>query len=63
MYKAERDAYKFHSVQASNLTISTFQSMYKTERDKFKVYNFQFNKEHILEHVQSWKEKHLIGLL
>ena len=53
VYKAERDTYKFHSVQSSNLTISTFQSMYKAERDKFKVYNFQFNKKHSLEHVQS----------
>ena len=53
VYKAERDTYKFHSVQSSNLTISTFQSMYKAERDKFKVYNFQFNKKHSPEHVQS----------
>ena len=53
MYKAERDTYKFHSVQSSNLTKSTFWSMYKAERNKFKVYNFQFNNKHILEHVQS----------
>ena len=53
VYKVERDTYKFHSVQSSNLTISTFQSMYKAERDKFKVYNFQFNKKHSPEHVQS----------
>ena len=52
VYKAERDTYKFHSVQSSNLTIST-RSMYKAERNKFKVYNFQFNNKHIPEYVQS----------
>ena len=35
--------------------------MYKAERDKFTVYNFQFNNEHIPEHVQSWKVKRLNG--
>ena len=44
VYKAERDTYKFHSVQSSNLTISTFRSMYKAERKKHLIGYFNENK-------------------